>query len=159
MQTNRLATPAAGGITTAHTLAITRFAEHLRPGRWGGAVVLEGLRLHRQQLSQALVQHLGHRVTLGAVVSKYIGQTEKNLDQLFARANNGGSILFLDEADALFGSRTDVKDSHDRYANLFNRLGTFQGQVVLGVDNKNTVPCHMLPRCRILSVHDYWPPR
>ena len=59
-----------------------------------------------------------HRIDLSQVVNKYIGETEKNLRRLFDAADNGGTILFFDEADALFGKRTDVKDSHDRFANI-----------------------------------------
>jgi len=56
------------------------------------------------------------RVDLGATVGKYIGETEKNLGRVFAAAQASGAVLFFDEADALFGRRTDVKDSHDRLA-------------------------------------------
>ena len=59
-----------------------------------------------------------YRIDLSAVVSKYIGETEKNLRRLFDAAEDGGAILFFDEADALFGKRSEVKDSHDRYANI-----------------------------------------
>jgi hypothetical protein len=58
-------------------------------------------------------------IDLGPVVSKYIGETEKNLDELFKEAEGLGVILFFDEADALFGKRTEVKDAHDRYAQDF----------------------------------------
>lgn len=144
---------------TPHGQAITRFTEDLPQSGLGHVTVLEGARLHRHQLAQALGQELGYRVNLGAVTAKYIGETEKNLDRLFSAANNGGSILFFDEADPLFGKRTDVKDAHDRYANLMTRLGTFQGRVIIGVDNKNTLPQPLLSQSKILSVHDYWPPR
>ena len=59
-----------------------------------------------------------YRIDLARVVSKYIGETEKNLSRLFAEAAASGAILFFDEADALFGKRSEVKDSHDRYANV-----------------------------------------
>ena len=59
-----------------------------------------------------------YRIDLSAVVSKYIGETEKNLRRLFDAAEDGGAILFFDEADSLFGKRSEVKDSHDRYANI-----------------------------------------
>jgi hypothetical protein len=70
--------------------------------------------------AEAIASGLGlnlHRVDLSAVVSKYIGETEKNLSRVFAAAEASGAILLFDEADALFGKRTDVKDAHDRYAN------------------------------------------
>ena len=59
-----------------------------------------------------------YRIDLSSVVSKYIGETEKNLRRLFDAAEDSGAILFFDEADALFGKRSEVKDSHDRYANI-----------------------------------------
>lgn len=77
-----------------------------------------------------------YRVDLAAVSSKYIGETEKNLGDLFARAEHAGVVLMFDEADALFGKRTDVKDAHDRYANqqtnyLLQRIEDHDGIVLL----------------------------
>ncbi len=77
-----------------------------------------------------------YRVDLASVTSKYIGETEKNLAQLFARAENAEVVLLFDEADALFGKRTDVKDSNDRYANaqtnyLLQRIESFEGIAIL----------------------------
>ncbi|WP_191637042.1 ATP-binding protein, partial [Pseudomonas fluorescens] len=77
-----------------------------------------------------------YRVDLSTVVSKYIGETEKNLAALFDQARNRDWILFFDEADALFGKRTSVKDAHDRYANqevsyLLQRVEEFDGLVIL----------------------------
>ena len=79
------------------------------------------------------------RIDLSAVVSKYIGETEKHLDRIFALARDGNAILFFDEADALFGKRSEVKDAHDRYANievafLLQRLETFDGVVILATN-------------------------
>jgi hypothetical protein len=76
------------------------------------------------------------RIDLSSVVSKYIGETEKHLDRVFALARDGNAILFFDEADALFGKRSEVKDAHDRYANievafLLQRLEAFEGVVIL----------------------------
>jgi SpoVK/Ycf46/Vps4 family AAA+-type ATPase len=59
-----------------------------------------------------------YRIDLSSVVSKYIGETEKNLKQVFDAAEEGGVMLLFDEADALFGKRSEVHDSHDRYANI-----------------------------------------
>jgi hypothetical protein len=77
-----------------------------------------------------------HRVDLAAVTSKYIGETEKNLAELFARAEHAQVVLLFDEADALFGKRTDVKDSNDRHANqqtnyLLQRIESFEGIALL----------------------------
>ena len=71
--------------------------------------------------AQVLAHELGlelFRIDLATVVSKYIGETEKNLDRIFAAAEGSNAILFFDEADALFGKRSEVRDSHDRYANI-----------------------------------------
>ena len=59
-----------------------------------------------------------YQIDLSGVVSKYIGETEKNLERIFAEAENANAILFFDEADALFGKRSEVRDAHDRYANI-----------------------------------------
>ena len=76
------------------------------------------------------------RVDLGALADKYIGETEKNLQQLLAHAERAGAVLLFDEADALFGRRSEVEDAHDRYANievsyLLARLQAYRGVVVL----------------------------
>ncbi len=81
------------------------------------------------------------RIDLSTVVSKYIGETEKNLAALFDRAKNREWILFFDEADALFGKRTNVKDAHDRYANqevsyLLQRVEEFDGLIILASNFK-----------------------
>ncbi len=85
-----------------------------------------------------------YRIDLAAVVSKYIGETEKNLNRIFDSAEIQDAVLFFDEADALFGKRTEVKDSHDRYANidtndLLQRIEAFQGLVILATNMK---PAH-----------------
>jgi hypothetical protein len=77
-----------------------------------------------------------YRVDLSMVVSKYIGETEKNLERVFSMAENRRWILFFDEADALFGKRTDIRDAHDRYANqevsyLLQRVEDYDGVVIL----------------------------
>ena len=81
-----------------------------------------------------------YRVDLSQVVSKYIGETEKNLRQVFEAVENSGAILLFDEADSLFGKRTKVKDSHDRFANietsyLLERIENFPGLVILTSNN------------------------
>ncbi len=80
-----------------------------------------------------------YRIDLSRVVSKYIGETEKNLDEIFNEAAGSNVVLFFDEADALFGKRSEVKDAHDRYANietgyLLQRLETFAGLAVLATN-------------------------
>ncbi len=80
-----------------------------------------------------------YRIDLSRVVSKYIGETEKNLDEIFSEAAGSNVVLFFDEADALFGKRSEVKDAHDRYANietsfLLQRLETYQGLAILATN-------------------------
>ena len=77
-----------------------------------------------------------YKIDLSGVVSKYIGETEKNLDRIFRAARSGNAILFFDEADALFGKRSEVKDAHDRYANievayLLQKMEEHEGAVIL----------------------------
>ncbi|WP_326329552.1 ATP-binding protein [Parapedobacter sp. 10938] len=84
------------------------------------------------------------RIDLSQVVSKYIGETEKNLEKIFQRAENRDWILFFDEADALFGKRSNVQSSHDRYANqevayLLQRVEGFPGLVILASNFKNNI--------------------
>ena len=80
-----------------------------------------------------------YKIDLSGVVSKYIGETEKNLDRIFAAAENANAILFFDEADALFGKRSEVRDSHDRYANieisyLLQKMEEYEGIAILATN-------------------------
>lgn len=96
-----------------------------------------------------------YRIDLSSVVSKYIGETEKNLRRLFDAAEDGGAILFFDEADALFGKRSEVKDSHDRYANieinyLLQRMEAYRGLAILATNMKNALDQAFLRRLRFV---------
>ena len=96
-----------------------------------------------------------YRIDLSAVVSKYIGETEKNLRALFDAAESGGAILFFDEADALFGKRSEVKDSHDRYANieinyLLQRMEEFSGLAILATNMKSALDPAFMRRLRFI---------
>jgi SpoVK/Ycf46/Vps4 family AAA+-type ATPase len=84
------------------------------------------------------------RIDLSRVVSKYIGETEKNLSRLFDKAENKNWILFFDEADALFGKRTDIRDAHDKYANqevsyLLQRIEGYSGLVILATNQRGNI--------------------
>jgi hypothetical protein len=91
---------------------------------------------------QVLARDLGlelFRIDLATIVSKYIGETEKNLDRIFEAADGSNAILFFDEADALFGKRSEVRDSHDRYANievayLLQKMESYAGAVILATN-------------------------
>jgi hypothetical protein len=94
-----------------------------------------------------------YRIDLSGVVSKYIGETEKNLRRVFDAAEGAGAILFFDEADALFGKRTEVKDSHDRYANievsyLLQRMEAYSGLAILATNLKGHLDQAFLRRLR-----------
>ena len=94
-------------------------------------------------------------VVLSPVESKYIGETEKNLSKLFDQTDDKSTILYLDEGDALFGKRTEVKDSHDRYANqelsyLLEKISKYPGLVILSVTGDK--PVEKALRERLLAV-------
>jgi hypothetical protein len=96
-----------------------------------------------------------YRIDLSGVVSKYIGETEKNLRRLFDAAEGGGAMLFFDEADALFGKRSEVKDSHDRYANieinyLLQRMETYRGLAILATNMKTALDTAFMRRLRFI---------
>jgi len=96
-----------------------------------------------------------YKIDLSAVVSKYIGETEKNLRRIFDAAEAGGAILLFDEADALFGKRSEVKDSHDRYANievsyLLQRMESYHGLAILTTNMKQALDQAFLRRIRFV---------
>jgi hypothetical protein len=101
-----------------------------------------------------------YRIDLSTVVSKYIGETEKNLRRLFDAAEDGGMILFFDEADALFGKRSEVQDSHDRYANievnyLLQRIESYRGLAILATNMKDALDSAFLRRLRFIVNFPY----
>ena len=113
-----------------------------------------GKTLAAEVLAGALSLDL-YRIDLSAIVSKYIGETEKNLRQVFDAAEGGGVLLLFDEADALFGKRSDVKDSHDRYANievgyLLQRMEAYQGLAVLTTNLKSSIDRAFQRRLRFI---------
>ncbi|MEO5648116.1 MAG: ATP-binding protein [Chitinophagaceae bacterium] len=96
-----------------------------------------------------------YRIDLSLIVNKYIGETEKNLKKIFDAAEEKQWILFFDEADALFGKRTEIKDAHDRYANLEvsylpDRLEKFQGLVIFAFESNEIIDKTFLRRARQL---------
>lgn len=102
-----------------------------------------------------------YRVLLNQVVSQYIGETEKNLTRVFETAQKKGWILFFDEADALFGKRGEVKDSHDRYANvetnyLLAKVENYRGLVILASNRKADIDPKVI--CRVKYLLEFSPP-
>jgi len=113
-----------------------------------------GKTMSAEVLAQALQLDL-YRIDLSSVVSKYIGETEKNLRRIFDAAEASTVILLFDEADALFGKRSEVKDSHDRYANmevsyLLQRMEAYQGLAILTTNLKDSLDTAFLRRLRFV---------
>ncbi len=141
--------------------AIERLVQHSRDGRGapGLFVGLDGTGKTMAADALARASGLGVlRVDLRDIVSKYIGETEKNLDRLFARAEAQDTVLFFDEADALFGKRTDVRDAHDRHANqevafLLRRIEESGRPAILASNQRPHIDASILERFRVL-----WPP-
>ena len=135
-------------------LAIEEIARALRPGD-ETVVVLTAAGQAREHAIGALAKELGrdiYRVDLSCIVSKFIGETEKNLKRVFAEAKRQKSILLLDEADALFGKRSEVKDAHDRFANqevnyLLQRIEKFAGVVILVTNHRRKIESAFRRQC------------
>ncbi|BAY40185.1 ATPase central domain-containing protein [Nostoc sp. NIES-2111] len=113
-----------------------------------------GKTLAAEVLAQELHLDL-YRIDLSSVVSKYIGETEKNLRRVFDAAEEGGVILLFDEADALFGKRSEVKDSHDRYANievsyLLQRMESYPGLAIMTTNLKSSIDTAFQRRIRFV---------
>jgi SpoVK/Ycf46/Vps4 family AAA+-type ATPase len=123
-------------------LADWGFARKLSLGRGVSALFAGPSGTGKTMAAEILAAELGldlYRIDLAGVVSKYIGETEKNLDRVFAAAEDAGAILFFDEADALFGKRSEVRDSHDRYANieisyLLQKMEDYEGIAILATN-------------------------
>jgi SpoVK/Ycf46/Vps4 family AAA+-type ATPase len=106
----------------------------------------------------AIARELGTnllRVDLASVISKYIGETEKHLDAVFNDAEQSGGVLLIEEADALFGKRSEVKDSHDRHANievsyLLQRIEACSGLVILTTNKRQNIDDAFLRRLRFV---------
>ena len=118
-----------------------------------------GKTLAAEVLANALKRDL-YRIDLSQVVSKYIGETEKNLASIFAAAEAGGAILLFDEADALFGKRSEVQDAHDRYANievsyLLQRMETYCGLSILTTNLRDALDKAFLRRLRFIVQFAY----
>ncbi|MBZ0170218.1 ATPase AAA [Candidatus Methylomirabilis lanthanidiphila] len=113
-----------------------------------------GKTMAAEVIANDLKLHL-YRIDLSAVVNKYIGETEKNLRRVFDAAEDSGAILFFDEADALFGKRSEVKDSHDRYANieinyLLQRMEAYRGLAILATNMKSALDQAFMRRLRFI---------
>ena len=112
----------------------------------------------RSETAHALANELKLEIfciDLSGIVNKYIGETEKNLRKVFETAEKSNAVLFFDEADDLLGSRSEVKDAHDRYSNvdinyLFQRIQEYQGLIVLATNSKDKIKSNYLRHIDLL---------
>lgn len=134
-------------------------ARRLFPGRMGLVALLAGPPgTGKTMAAQVIAAELGldlFRIDLATLVSKYIGETAKNLRHVFLRAEEMNAVLLFDEADALFSKRTEVRDSHDRYANadtnyLLQRLESFSGVAILSSNKRENMDPAFVRRIRYL---------
>ncbi|GAU64949.1 hypothetical protein SSP35_01_02860 [Streptomyces sp. NBRC 110611] len=134
------------------------FAKSLRSGLGVTALFAGGSGTGKTLAAEVMAKELGldlFIIDLSQVVSKYIGETEKNLSTVFDAAERGGALLLFDEADALFGKRSEVKDSHDRYANLevsylLMRMEAYRGLAVLTTNMKKALDSAFMRRIRFV---------
>lgn len=134
------------------------FAATLRRGLGVTALFAGGSGTGKTLAAEVMAKELGldlFIIDLSQVVSKYIGETEKNLRRVFDAAERGGALLLFDEADALFGKRSEVKDSHDRYANLevsylLMRMEAYRGLAILTTNMKQALDTAFMRRIRFV---------
>ncbi|WP_246643285.1 MULTISPECIES: AAA family ATPase [Streptomyces violaceusniger group] len=134
------------------------FAATLRRGLGVTALFAGGSGTGKTLAAEVMAKELGldlFVIDLSQVVSKYIGETEKNLRKVFDAAERGGALLLFDEADALFGKRSEVKDSHDRYANLevsylLMRMEAYRGLAILTTNMKKALDPAFMRRIRFV---------
>ena len=145
-------------LTVLHEISNTIKNRHIVYGQWGFARKLAtGLGLNilfagesgtgKTMAADIMAGELGldlYKIDLSGIVSKYIGETEKNLERIFGEAKTSNAILFFDEADAIFGKRSEVRDSHDRYANievsyLLQKMEVYDGVVILATNLRSNM--------------------
>jgi SpoVK/Ycf46/Vps4 family AAA+-type ATPase len=134
------------------------FASKLSLGRGINALFVGPSGTGKTMAAEVIAHELAldlYKIDLSAVVSKYIGETEKNLSRIFAEAEHSNAILFFDEADALFGKRSEVRDAHDRYANieiayLLQKMEEYEGITVLATNFKQNIDEAFFRRIRFI---------
>lgn len=143
---------------SAQVLVDWRFGEKLPYGRGVSALFHGPSGTGKTMAAQGIARALGielYAIDLSRVVSKYIGDTEKNIDLVFTDAQRSGAAILIDEADALLGKRSEVKDAHDRYANievafLLQRMEAFEGLAILTTNLRQNLDAAFLRRLRFV---------
>jgi SpoVK/Ycf46/Vps4 family AAA+-type ATPase len=138
------------------------FDRKLATGKGVAALFAGASGTGKTMAAEVMAHELGldlYRIDLASVVSKYIGETEKNLDRIFTAAETSNAILFFDEADALFGKRSEVRDSHDRYANLeisylLQKMEQYDGITILATNLRQNLDEAFVRR---LAFHVHFP--
>ena len=139
-----------------YTIDTWDFASRLPYGRGVGALFSGPSGTGKTMCAHVIAGALGvelMQVELARCVSKYIGETEKNIDRCFAAAEAASAVLLFDEADAMFGKRTEIKDAHDRHANvevayLLQRIEAYEGLVILTTNLRSNIDQAFLRRLR-----------
>ncbi|NNJ12456.1 ATP-binding protein [Chloroflexales bacterium ZM16-3] len=134
------------------------FEAHLAMGKGVNLLFAGESGTGKTMAAEVIAVELGldlYKIDLSGMVSKYIGETEKNLDRVFIAAREANAILFFDEADAIFGKRSEVKDAHDRYANievayLLQRIEAYDGLVILATNLRNIIDPAFLRRMHMV---------
>jgi hypothetical protein len=134
------------------------FGARLARGRGISVLFAGGSGMGKTMAAEVIANELRldlYCIDLSGVINKYVGETEKNLRRVFDAAERSGAILFFDEADALFGTRTEVRDSHDRYANievnyLLQRMESYSGLAILATNRKQALDPAFLRRLRFV---------
>jgi ATP-dependent 26S proteasome regulatory subunit len=141
-----------------HVLHTWGFDQQMQYGRGVAALFCGPSGTGKTMAAQAIARALDtemYVVDLSRVVSKYVGESEKNLDVVFSDAERAGAVLLFDEADALFGKRSEIKDAHDRYANievayLLQRMEAFAGLAILATNFRRNMDDAFLRRLRFI---------
>jgi len=134
------------------------FAERFSRGHGLSALFSGGSGTGKTMAAEILARELNldlYQIDLASLVSKYIGETEKNLRKIFDKAEESGAVMLFDEADALFGKRSEVRDSHDRYANLevsylLQRMDSYRGVAILTTNMRHAMDTAFLRRIRFI---------
>lgn len=145
-------------VAQRHKVCLKEGSEAARSRGLGVTVLFSGSSGNRTMAAEALANELHLdllRTDLSAVVSKYLGETEAKLGELFDAAEQGDAILFFDEAEALFGKPTEVKDSHDRYDNtevtyLLQRMENYRGLTILATTQWEDLDPALLKRFKFI---------